>query len=142
MLKTLPKNSYHYFLSEKPSLVITEDVLIKPFGSVYCIPTGLESDGASVPYLVGLVINRFDKRLLLYSVFHDYCYQTQFMPRSLADLVYKLGLERTYNKYIAQSFYLALRAFGWVAWHNHKRKGLKSFPGYYKAIKRYYCMDK
>lgn len=139
MLKILTRRKYEFLSGNKPRIRIKANVLIHSFGSTYCIPKGLISDGASVPYLIGLIINRFDERLLLYSVFHDYCYQTQFMPRALADLIYKLGLEKTYNKYVATSFYIALRAFGWIAWYNHKRKGLNQFPEYRKAILGYYC---
>jgi len=113
---------------------VNRDIYLKLFGGWYMIPAGLESDGASVPWLLTWLVKRFDSRILLMSVWHDYGYISQFMPRIVVDTIYREGLALTSNVWIAGTFYWALRFGGWVAWYNHKRKGIRKFP---KAMARF-----
>jgi len=113
---------------------VNRDIYLKLFGGWYIIPKGLETDGASVPWLLTFLIKRFDSRILLMSVWHDYGYLTQFMPRLVIDAIYSSGLAITSNRFIAVSFYWALRLGGWVAWYRHKRRGVKKFP---EAMQRF-----
>jgi len=109
----------------KTKVAVERNIYIKLFGCWYIIPKGLLSDGASIPWLLTFLVKRFDVRILLFSVLHDYFYTTQFLPRSLADCIYREGLNLTANRFIASVFYYVLRLAGWVTW---RLKTTVTFP--------------
>jgi hypothetical protein len=124
---------------KKITVEVREDIYFKIFGIWMMLPKGLKSDGASIPKPLQFIIDGYDMRILFFSILHDYFYRTQFVPRQLADSIYKAGLEITANRTIAASFYYVLRVFGSVAWKNNKKAGLETFPNAQERLKDWIC---
>jgi len=124
---------------KRPLAETRDDIFIKLNGNWYVIPKAFLSDIASVPWLLTFFIDRFDYRLILFSLLHDYFYRTQFVPRFYADAIYALGLKETAGWFISNAFYIGLRLGGWVAWKNNKKKGLEKHPEAYQRLINHIC---
>jgi len=114
-------------LGKKMKVKATKDIFVCLYGTHYLIPKGFVSDGASLPWFATILLDRFNPKILLFSILHDLMYQSHIVPRFLADGIYELGLEITSNKLTAKTFYTVLRPFGIIAWENNKKKGLYDY---------------
>lgn len=88
------------------------------------IPKGFVTDLASVPRLFWNIFPPFGKYIDA-AVIHDYLYQTQTMPRSVADGALMEGMKLcNVNWMTRQTIYRFVRIGGWKAWSDNKKKGL------------------
>ena len=102
------------------------------------IPEGFQSDGASIPKWLRVFINEYDPRWLFAAIVHDYLYRTQFMPRIIADNIFKIILKETAWLIFTYWFYHWVRVWWWYAWW----KNSKNLQKYVKAkhdLKCYIC---
>ncbi len=118
-------------------IVLKNDIFFKVFGYWYILPKEFKSDGASIPRFVPL--KPYDKRWLFGAMVHDYLYRTQFVPRKIADAIFKKLLQETAGKFYAYMFYLSVRVFGIFAWISNKRKGLLRFEGAMQRWQKFIC---
>ena len=126
-------------LGKIPQVKVSNDIYIKLHGCWYIIPKGFVSDGASIPWIFTLFIDRLDANIILFSILHDYFYRTQFVPRFYADSIYESGLAITKGLMVSRSFYAGLRVGGGVAWKNNKKKGLEKHPEAYQRLINHIC---
>lgn len=94
-------------------------------GKLYSINAGFKTDGASIPRFAWITTGTpFAPRHIRAAVIHDFLYQTGHVSRKDADDYFKFILrEDGVNDYQANKMYLALRAFGWVAWRRYRKGG-------------------
>lgn len=89
------------------------------------VPSGFASDGCSIPRsLWRLVGHPFTYAYLREAILHDWLYRTQPCGRLVADQVFESELKKGgVVPYVRRkAIYLALRAFGWVAWDSNARR--------------------
>jgi len=124
---------------KRPLVKVKKDIHIKLHGCWYIIPKDFVSDGASLPWIFTLFIDRLDANIILFSILHDYFYRTQFVPRFYADSIYESGLAITKGLMVSRSFYAGLRIGGGFAWKNNKKKGLEKHPEAYQRLINHIC---
>ena len=98
--------------------------LVEPFsfigadGSLYTIPAGFESDGASVPrFFWRFMSPKFDSLTLEASVMHDFGYERHIGTRAQVDAKYYSDLVAYgYPRWKAKVTYYAVRIFGGPHW--------------------------
>jgi len=114
---------FHYDEKRKETIVVLlEDISYSYLSTTYTIPEGFDSDGASIPQLAWrLVGHPFDMRYLLQAVFHDWLYRFQPLSRKVSDKVLYTDTKGRLCWFRRLCIYIALRAFGWIAWNNHKK---------------------
>jgi hypothetical protein len=87
------------------------------------IPAGFETDFASVPRFFWRIVPPWGK----YSpaaVVHDFLYATGVVSRRRADKIFLRAMcQLDVAWWRRQLMYRAVRAFGWIPWNNHRRKG-------------------
>lgn len=87
------------------------------------VPSGFFSDFASVPRLP-LVYSMYGDRAHRESTLHDWLYYNAFVKRNVADKIFLEAMEsRGKSFFIRWGMYLGVRAGGWKAWNEHRRKG-------------------
>ena len=91
----------------------------KPF----MVPVGFSTDGASIPRFAWITTGTpFHPKHIRAAVIHDYLYQRGSLKRITADRIFKAFLLADgVSKYQAFKMYLALRAFGWIAWRRYRK---------------------
>jgi len=106
--------------SQTPPCVTTRDHSFKSFVTSVEVPKGFKYDMASIPsWLLWMFppLGRHQRAAL----YHDYLYQAQYTTRATADSVFREILEYDHvDKWRIRILYLAVRAFGWIAWEQHK----------------------
>ena len=86
------------------------------------IVKGFITDLASIPRLFWSVFPPFGKYTDA-AVLHDFLYRTQTLPRAIADGALMDGMKLCGVNWITrQTIYRAVRAFGWAAWNENKKK--------------------
>ncbi|MBQ6351764.1 MAG: DUF1353 domain-containing protein [Lentisphaeria bacterium] len=95
-------------------------------GKTVGVPRGFEFDGASVPRLFRPAVGSpLDPEMARAGCTHDFIYRTQpeGWTRAEADLMFLCFLlEDGLPVRKALKAYLAVRAFGWVAWGDHRAR--------------------
>jgi len=117
---------------------VIEDIYFRVWGIWFVLPKGLISDGASIPKIL-FFLDRFDKRWIFWAIWHDYAYKAQWIPRSVADAIFKWGVRQNAGLFYAIIFYVAVRTFGWLAWLTNKRNGLVEFDDAVERLNNYIC---
>ena len=103
---------------------IHHEVYHTPDGT-FIVPPGFESDGASMPrFFWRLIGHPFSMDYLREAILHDYFYRTQPITRRQADHIF-FSLLKKKLPLRSRIIHLALRLFGWIAWHKNKQKGHK-----------------
>lgn len=100
--------------------LVEDFVIVHPFGT-HVVRKGFVCDLESVPRLLAWLFPKLGRGALA-GIAHDDLYAKGALTRAIADAAYlallkKFGVgwcERTTK-------YLALRCFGWWAWHQHRR---------------------
>lgn len=88
------------------------------------VPIGFPTDFASVPRLLRWLIDAKGRHAKP-AVLHDYIYRTQIVARVVADAIFLESMEvKEVARWQRWLIYLAVRCFGWIAWHNNKKRGL------------------
>lgn len=124
---------------DKQEFKLVKDLYIYIMGIHIVLPKGLYTDGASFPFFVQWFVKGTDKDIMIWAILHDYIYRTQFTLRVIADAIFMWGISKTKSKVLARLSYVGLRAFGFIAWYNNKRKGLQKFPEVKNKLKKYIC---
>lgn len=110
--KWLLAQEFEYHVGEYPSV------------SVIKVPTGFQTDFASIPRPLWPVLpptGRYGKAAVL----HDYLYSTQTESRRYADAIFLEAMEvLKVPLWLRKGIYGTVRMFGWIPWH-HKKKHLK-----------------
>ena len=126
----------HMLIYERPCLAWTGDGRLRRLvgdwrivyrGEEYVVPSGFETDGASIPILlVPICGSRFEKPRLYAAIVHDALYAgvDQEATRADADDLYRdlqiaLGIPR-WKAYLE---WRVLRLFGWIHWRGKKSSG-------------------
>jgi uncharacterized protein DUF1353 len=90
------------------------------------VPVGFITDFASVPRIFWSVLPR-DGRYTYPAIVHDYMYWVQKEPRSLADEIFKIGMEEFGIDFVTvNAIYWSVRAAGGWAWDDNaalKKRG-------------------
>jgi hypothetical protein len=96
-------------------------------GRTLRVLAGFSSDGASIPRpLWPLVGPRFSARTFPAALAHDALYASEWLPRAQADAEFYRLLRLTgVGRVKARSFWLAVRAAGWLVWRRHLRCGIE-----------------
>jgi len=117
------------------NITIKKDIYFRVFGMWMVLPKGLQSDGASVPKII-FWVNRYDKRWLFWSIWHDYAYRSQWLPRNVADSIFAWGVKQNAPQW-SFTFYLAVRVGGYFAWH--RKKEIVKFPNAISRLNKFIC---
>lgn len=118
----LPGKFYFNEKTKDTIFVVTENIEYIYKGKKYVIPSGFDSDGASIPKFAWRLIGHpFDMRYLLHAIFHDWLYRCQVLSRNESDLALFYGPKDTCGLFRRCCIYIALKLFGWVAWNKHKK---------------------
>jgi hypothetical protein len=94
---------------------------------IITVPKGFITDFASVPPVCNWFIpnsGKYDPA----AVIHDWLYFKKQRPRAECDGIFCEAMKVLgVNAALAQTMYVALRAFGWIAWKWGKDKGNSQF---------------
>ncbi|MEG2076455.1 MAG: DUF1353 domain-containing protein [Victivallaceae bacterium] len=95
-------------------------------GVTYTIPPGFECDGASIPRFFWRVIGTpMDCDYIKEAIRHDWLYRYRVTSRAAADRAFFRWLKRPRTRVRKYLLFLAVRAFGWIAWRKNKKERLK-----------------
>jgi hypothetical protein len=85
---------------------------------------GFVFNGASIPRIFWITTGTpFDPQYEAGALIHDWIYQKQKHSRKYADQLFReILLANGVSKYQANKIYYAVRVFGWLAWHNNKKR--------------------
>jgi hypothetical protein len=87
----------------------------------FTVPTGFKTDLASIPRIFWNILPPFGKYTEA-AVLHDWLYRTHLVPRPDADEVLLEAMELGHTGRVTRwVIYIAVRLFGWPAWHDEKR---------------------
>lgn len=90
-------------------------------GVLIIVPTGFETDFASIPRFFQRLLPKLDKHRRA-AILHDYLYAKQICERHVCDLIFLEAMEvlkvPTWKRH---AMYRAVRMFGWAAWNAHKK---------------------
>lgn len=103
-------------------------LFIDKHGVEWAVRRGLISDGATIPRLFWpLIGGPFEGNHRRAAILHDAAYADQFRPRREADAMLFAAM-RCDGGALADSIviYLAVRAFGWLAWKHDKQRKEKN----------------
>ncbi len=118
---------------------VLSDFPVHDGAEYFFVRKGFDTDLASVPRFFWRILPPFG-RYTLAAVVHDWLYRHQhyhphnsrwpLIPRALADRIF-LRAMRTLGVGFAPrtTIYLAVRAFGWIAWRRNLRDRLRIFKG-------------
>lgn len=118
---------------------LVEDIFIEIFGMTIILPRGATSDGASLPFFVKIFIKKTDPRIMIWAILHDYFFRTQFIPRRIANEIFRWGVKKDLGYFIGTTFGIALNLFSWIAWKQNIKKGLEKYPEAKKRLLKYIC---
>lgn len=98
-------------------------------GKEYTIPAGFECDGASIPRTFWRLIGPpMDCHYIEEAIRHDWLYRCQVVSRKAADKAFFVWLDQKGLHIRRCLIYIAVRLFGWIAWHKNKKgKNEKQF---------------
>lgn len=103
---------------------LLEPITLPEYGIT--VPTGFQSDGASVPrFFWRVVFPPGDTRALLAAFAHDWIYRKhpRGWTRPAADALFlTLLMENGVPWYSADLAYIGVRLFGWLAWNHNTGK--------------------
>jgi len=102
----------------KPNLMRLDDPVcwVDAAGKYFVVPTGFITDGASLPWLVTAIWDRWEPKTLRSSILHDYGYSTKSMgTKKQVDKRFLQGLQADKWPH-ALAYYRAVRFAGWYAW--------------------------
>ena len=120
------------------TITTTENIFFRIMWIDMIIPEWFSSDWASIPKIFRVFINEYDVKWVFAAIVHDYLYRTQFMPRMIADNIFKLILQKTAGKVYCYIFYRWVRLWGFIARYNNWRQ-LESYPKAKHDLKCYIC---
>lgn len=88
-------------------------------GTMIVVPANYLFNGHSIPpFLFFMERYSYDSYAAL---LHDYLYETQLVPRHIANKEYLILMKRLGTKATRRyTFYLAVRLFGWIWWYLNK----------------------
>lgn len=90
-------------------------------GGHITVPTGFVTDLASIPRIFWNIMPPFGKYTEA-AIVHDYIYRLHSFSRSRCDALFREMMTVLKVKSLAKwTIYIAVRAFGWIAWRNEKR---------------------
>jgi len=82
--------------------------------SDYVVPSGFQTDLASIPFGMRNLFSRTGKSRKP-AVFHDHMYETKWRTRKECDKAFKIMLiDRGVSKFAASIYYFGVRAGGWT----------------------------
>lgn len=90
------------------------------------VPSGFDTDGASVPRLLWIVWPPLGGDYDQAAVLHDYLYRTQFMcmERVVADALLLEAMKALGTGALARwGIFVGVRAGGWVTYRRYRRQG-------------------
>lgn len=103
-------------------LELQEDLNLNIGGKCIWIHKGFTCDGCSIPKFFWRIVGTpMDFDYLLEAIVHDYLYRYQQVSRARADKVFFMMLNKPETKYRRYFIYIAVRAFGWIAWRKNKK---------------------
>jgi hypothetical protein len=87
---------------------------------------GFVTDGASIPPVLWWIIgNPWNGLVLPAAIIHDALYQSEALPRAVADEVfYQLLRRRGVGRVKAWAMWAGVRAAGWTTWQGHTRASI------------------
>ena len=99
---------------------VVDNLTIKMLGHEIFIPKGFRTDLASIPRILWWVVPPFGEYNEA-AVVHDFLYRKLHgksnITRKEADLIFFSLMEKAnVNKIISYTFYVAVRAFGWIVY--------------------------
>jgi hypothetical protein len=115
-----------YWLTPTPSLTPVAKGLMRldepvawmdEAGARWVVPAGFITDGASLPWILTAVWDRWEPRTLRAAIMHDYGYSFHtFGSKSEVDARFYAGLKADHWPH-ALAYYRAVKLMGWFAWH-------------------------
>lgn len=120
------------------TITATENIFFRIMWIDMIIPAGFSSDGASIPRTLRVFINEYNPKWLFAAICHDYIYRTQFMPRVIADNIFRLILRQTAWAIYSYLFFKWVRVWWWIAWFANSYK-LEEYPTAKHDLKSYIC---
>lgn len=102
----------------KSRLVFHSEAILE---TIY-VPTGFITDLASIPRLFWNILPPFG-RYTEAAIVHDWIYRNHLFPRMVCDaLFFEMMCALKTPSVTRWTIYLAVRAFGWMAWHDERRR--------------------
>lgn len=104
-------------------LTIQKNMIFVFYGRKIIIKVGFEFDGVSTG-IFKLFFPKFNKQTLSAGLLHDWLYSKYyFIDRHIADVYLKIVLICSKVGIIkSNSFYVAVRLFGWMPWRKNKKQ--------------------
>ena len=88
-----------------------------PLNAELVVPAGFHTDGASLPFLLTAIWDRWESRTLRSAILHDFGYSTGSLGnKSAVDIRFHRGLLADHWPHAAL-YYFGVRYFGWYAWN-------------------------
>ena len=102
---------------------LLEDLIVKFGLLLFVITKGFWTDFGSVPKIFWNIISPWDRQCLVAFITHDYLYFKGNVTREEADdILYELIRAYGGGWFKAQAIYRGVRAGGWVAWNEHRKR--------------------
>lgn len=124
MLMREPKLKFTRDSGGAPGVELVTSLQFNLYGKIYTVKKGFTSDGMSIPWLFRpLIGDPFEQPYVYGAIIHDWHYRTQNIDRNLADTLFRSMLKKSgVPQWKCSAIYLALRAFGWIAWRSNRKK--------------------
>lgn len=124
MLMREPKLKFTRDSGGAPGVELVTSLQFNLYGKIYTVKKGFVSDGMSIPWLFRpLIGDPFEQPYVYGAIIHDWHYRTQNIDRNLADTLFRSMLKKSgVSGWKCSAIYLALRAFGWIAWRSNRKK--------------------
>lgn len=124
----MPVNPVGVFDASTGQWIATENWCVElSDGRVLVVLKGFRSDGASIPPVLWPVVGpRYSAKTFPAAFAHDAMYAGELVPRRRADDEFlRLLLLMGVNRAKARSYWMGVRAFGWLVWRSHTRGGIE-----------------
>lgn len=94
--------------------------------NLWVVPIGFVTDFASIPRLFWTLIGSPAGPYVAAAVLHDFFYRAQLIPKPEADRTFLTAMQSLGVGTVRRTIiYLAVKFFGWHAWHDNKRNRAK-----------------
>lgn len=122
------------------NIVVKEAIYFRMFGIDMIIPQWFVSDWASL-WIFKWFIDSYNPKWVFAALVHDYIYRTQFLPRDIADSIFREILKITAGTLITYSFYKWVDWFWLKAWKNNQKKWLEKYPKAKHNLRKHICWN-
>lgn len=123
-MNRFPKPLLLQWVAPRKAILLKPFVFLSPTRGKVAVAKGFDTDYASIPRIFWSLYPP-DGTYSKAAVVHDHDYWEQNVSRDVADLTFLEGMEELGVPLLRrQLLYRSVRAFGWLAWNENRRKKL------------------